>query len=182
MPFPRRELLERRLESGLRTGDAEATLQAAWALYARRVYGYLRKAGLAPQDADDATSRVFVQVFEGLANFDHRSFEGWVFRLAWYQVRAWRTRRSREASRAAPEPSRAQTQDLVLMLDARQLLDRFAEELERTEALILFSACGDEELIARLEAGGTSMTRKQLWRRRHALRQRIEAALDREDL
>ncbi len=183
-PFPTRQVLERQLEVGLKKKDADQVLSAAWRLYAKRLIGLLTRCGVPHPEREDARARVFLQVLDGLEGFQPGNFEGWIFQLARYQARAWRTRQQRERERPGLEDPWRGTQDLVLLLDARELLDEFAEELTQADALILFSfeQGGDKALLNRLRHEGAEMTSQQLWTRRHLLRQRIQELLSREGM
>jgi RNA polymerase sigma-70 factor (ECF subfamily) len=67
-----------RIQAGER--DAFAIL---YARYFDRVYGYLRATMRDPHETEEATQQVFFNVFEALANYEHRArFRGWLFTIA----------------------------------------------------------------------------------------------------
>ncbi len=106
--------------------------------FVREHYGFawrvLRRAGLAPADADDAAQRVFLIATERLADIQRGSERAFLFRTAAYV--ASKSHRSRRRRPDAPGLDTSETADdmpsleeLVDQRRARDLLDRILAEL-----------------------------------------------------
>jgi len=179
--FPTRALLEARLAEGLEAQDPERVVDAGWRLYAERLGAYFRRAGVHTADVNDLVALVFHQVLRGIRSFDGANFEGWLFRLAWFQVRTWRARRRRNRTVPLSDEAmqREDAQDVVLALHARGQLERLENELSPADAAILFDGDpgGDAALASRLESLGVQMTARAIQVRRYELRRRIAALL-----
>lgn len=107
--------------------------------FVREHYGFtwrvLRRAGLSPEDADDAAQRVFLIAAERLADIQSGSERAFLFRTASYVAsKSHRARRRRPETPGLEESATAdEAPSLEELLDqrrARELLDRILSELE----------------------------------------------------
>jgi RNA polymerase sigma-70 factor (ECF subfamily) len=81
-----------------RHGDAEAWRRLC-EIYSPLVYGWVRKAGLQPDDAADVVQEVFRIVANSIERFRHDrpqdSFRGWLLTITRNEVRGWLRRRAK---------------------------------------------------------------------------------------
>ena len=178
---------ERKLIERARAGDEDAFEQII-DLHADRVYGALRRFGLAPGDAEDVTQEVFLRAWRGLGRFEGRArLSTWLYRIAFNEGR--RRLGRREPAVVRPDSKGA---DLLAMLaDApqrgpgAQALDReFEATLERAlrqlpadwrAAVVL----RDLEGLSTREAAGALGIREAAFKRRlHRGRMQLRALLE----
>src|SRR5689334_10928796 len=121
--------------------------------FVREHYGFawrvLRRAGLSPEDADDAAQRVFLIATERLDDIESGSERAFLYRTAAYVAsKAHRSQRRRpetpgldEIGAAADAPS---LDELLDQRRARELLDRILGELpvELSAIFVLFDVEG----------------------------------------
>lgn len=94
--------LEHELIERARAGDEDAFGQIV-ALHADRVYGALRRFGLAPADAEDVAQEVFLRAWRGLSRFEGRAqLSTWLYRITFNEAQRRLSRR--EAATVAPQP------------------------------------------------------------------------------
>ena len=87
-PVPEHELIAR-----ARAGDEDAFARLVLA-HADRVYGALRRFGLAAADADEVTQEVFLRAWRGLARFEERAqLSTWLYRIAFNEAQRRLSRR-----------------------------------------------------------------------------------------
>ncbi len=99
---PRASRLEHELIERARAGDEDAFGQIV-ALHADRVYGTLRRFGLAPADAEDVAQEVFLRAWRGLGRFEGRAqLSTWLYRIAFNE--AQRRLGRHEPATVAPKP------------------------------------------------------------------------------
>jgi RNA polymerase sigma-70 factor (ECF subfamily) len=106
-------------------------LAALFREHAPFVWRTLRRLGLSPADADDATQEVFLVVNRKLADFEGRSsVRTWLYGISVRTAFSSR-RRARPAPAPEPEPSSVAAPDeQVALAEARAMLDRALEQLD----------------------------------------------------
>jgi len=74
----------------VRARDADAWRRLV-ALYGPLVYGWCRRAGLAPEESADRGQEVFMAVAQGIESFDHKqpgsTFRGWLWTITQNKIR-----------------------------------------------------------------------------------------------
>ncbi|MHB8660179.1 MAG: sigma-70 family RNA polymerase sigma factor [Solirubrobacteraceae bacterium] len=94
--------LEHKLIERARAGDEDAFGQIV-ARHAGRVYGALRRFGLAPADAEDVAQEVFLRAWRGLGRFEGRAqLSTWLYRITFNEAQRRLSRR--EPATVAPRP------------------------------------------------------------------------------
>ena len=87
-----------------RAGDEDAFAELV-TMHAGRVYGALRRFGLASSEADEVAQEVFLRAWRGLPRFEERAqFSTWLYRIAFNEAQRRRSRR--DPPRAEPDPDR----------------------------------------------------------------------------
>jgi RNA polymerase sigma-70 factor, ECF subfamily len=122
---------EHELVRRARAGDEDAFAELV-TMHAGRVYGALRRFGLASSEADEVAQEVFLRAWRGLPRFEERAqFSTWLYRIAFNEAQRRRSRR--EPPRAEPDPDR---DDPVVSLPESPALGPEAQalghEFERT--------------------------------------------------
>ncbi len=121
-----------------RAGDEGAFAELV-TMHAGRVYGALRRFGLASSEADEVAQEVFVRAWRGLPRFEGRAqFSTWLYRIAFNEAQRRRSRR--EPLRAESDPDR---DDPVVSLPEPPHLGPEAQTLEHEFERTLDRALGE---------------------------------------
>ncbi len=95
--------LEHELIERARAGDEDAFGQIV-AHHADRVYGALRRFGLAPADAEDVAQEVFLRARRGLGRFEgHAQLSTWLYRITFNEAQRRLSRREPATVASKPE-------------------------------------------------------------------------------
>ncbi len=95
--------LEHELIERARAGDEDAFGQIV-ARHADRVYGALRRFGLAPADAEDVAQEVFLRAWRGLGRFEGRAqLSTWLYRITFNEAQRRLSRREPATVALTPE-------------------------------------------------------------------------------
>lgn len=141
------------------------------------VWRTLRRLGLSPADADDATQEVFLVVHRKLRDFENRSsLRTWIYGIC-VRVAFAALRRAR-APHAGLEPSPSQAPDEhVAMREARALLDRALSVLDddKRAVFVLFEI---EQLPMAEVAVALECPLQTAYSRLHAARARVTEAIE----
>lgn len=138
----------------------------------RAVFRFLRRMGLAPADAEDATQDTFLKVLAALPGYDERASErAWVFRIARNQVfDGWRARaRSPVHVQADERVAAGGDATAVDHLALEQALARLAEPEREAFLMREVSGLGYVE-IAEVTGATPDAIRNRIHRARVALR------------
>jgi len=149
--------------------------------FVRPVYRYVYSRIRNVRDAEDLTSQVFLEVFTGLPQYQHRGyFSAWLFSIARNKVvdlfRRGRVELSMETADLGPDDEVSplvkmiQKEDIYLLAQEIQRLDESDQELLRLRYIAELSF----PEIATLLGLSTATTKKRLYR----LLARIESQLE----
>jgi RNA polymerase sigma-70 factor (ECF subfamily) len=94
---------ERELIARAQGGD-EAAFEQIVRLHSERVYGALRRFGLAPDEAGEVAQEVFLRAWRGLDRFAERAqLSTWLYRIAFNEAQRRLSRREPATERGDPE-------------------------------------------------------------------------------
>jgi RNA polymerase sigma-70 factor (ECF subfamily) len=169
---------------------ARAGSSAAWGrvyeTMAPSVFRLCRRALVSSEEAEDATSEIFLKARLHLAQYDvSRPFAPWLYRVAanhcWDELRKRRGRRElpdSEAELGSLEDDAPSPQETLLRMESRDAIRRFVRELDdrsRLAIVLRYFADMSYEDIGQVLGLSSNFVGVLLLRARRTLRTRMEA-------